>query len=175
MKEEEQQVSEIFQSQQVNVTDAFSQITEIYRSDNSVLYRAQRGGKWWTLKTLPKDKSKNSVYKFSQEKEYDILSALDSDYVVRCEGVEHVEGIGTCLVLEWIDGVTLTEWLITCPSKRSRTAVLQQLIAALSDVHSKQVVHRDLKPENIIITRNGCHVKLIDFGLADADFYSELK
>lgn len=46
MKEEEQQVSEIFQSQQVNVTDAFSQITEIYRSDNSVLYRAQRGGKW---------------------------------------------------------------------------------------------------------------------------------
>lgn len=124
---------------------------------------------------MPKDKSKNSVYKFSQEKEYDILSALDSDYVVRCEGVEHVEGIGTCLVLEWIDGVTLTEWLITCPSKRSRTAVLQQLIAALSDIHSKQVVHRDLKPENIIITRNGCHVKLIDFGLADADFYSELK
>lgn len=68
MKEEEQQVSEIFQSQQVNVTDAFSQITEIYRSDNSVLYRAQRGGKWWTLKTLPKDKSKNSVYKFRKRR-----------------------------------------------------------------------------------------------------------
>lgn len=176
IKEEQQaQASEIFQLQQVNVTDAFSQITEVYRSDNSILYRAQRGGKWWTLKTLPKDKSRNSVNKFSQEKEYDILSALNSDYVVRCEGLEHVEGIGTCLVLEWIDGVTLTEWLSTRPSKRSRVAVLQQLIAALSYIHSKQVVHRDLKPNNIIITRNGSHVKLIDFGLADADFYSELK
>lgn len=172
---EEQQVSEIFQSQQINITDAFSQITEVYRSDNSILYQAQRGGKWWTLKTLPKDKSRSSVNKFSQEKEYDILSALNSNYVVRCEGLEHVEGIGTCLVLEWIDGVTLTEWLSTRPSKRSRVAVLQQLIAALSYIHSKQVVHRDLKPNNIIITRNGSHVKLIDFGLADADFYSELK
>ena len=172
---EEQQVSEIFQSAQVNITDAFSQITEVYRSDNSVLYRAQRGGKWWTLKTLPKEKSHLSYNKFSQEKEYDVLSALNSDYVVRCEGLEYVEGIGTCLVLEWIDGVTLSEWLSTKPSKRSRTAVLQQLIAALNYIHSKQVVHRDLKPNNIIITRNGCHVKLIDFGLADADFYSELK
>ena len=159
----------------VDVTDTFSDITEIYRSDNSVIYRAKRGGKLWTLKSLPQEKRMMSVNKFSQEKEYDILTALNSVYVVRCEGLETVEGLGTCLVMEWIDGVNLTEWLETNPSKRNRTFVLQQLIEALSYIHSKQVVHRDLKPSNIIITRNGCHVKLIDFGLADADFYSELK
>ena len=32
-----------------------------------------------------------------------------------------------------------------------------------------------MKLENIIITRNGEHVKLIDFGLADADHYAVLK
>lgn len=175
MMNKEEQISEFFQARKVDATDTFSNITEVYRSDNSVIYRAKRGGKLWTLKSLPKDKRTISVYKFSQEKEYDILSALNSVYVVRCEGLESVEGLGTCLVMEWIDGINLTEWLRTKPSKRNRTFVLQQLIEALSYIHSKQVVHRDLKPNNIIITRNGCHVKLIDFGLADADFYSELK
>lgn len=170
-----EQISEIFQTEKVDVTDSFSDITEIYRSENSVIYCAKRGGKLWTLKSLPQDKRKLSVNKFSQEKEYDILSALNSVYVVRCEGLEFVNQLGTCLVMEWIDGATLTAWLKTKPSKRNRVFVLQQLIEALNYIHSKQVVHRDLKPSNIIITRNGCHVKLIDFGLADADFYSELK
>jgi serine/threonine protein kinase len=46
---------------------------------------------------------------------------------------------------------------------------------AVEYIHRKGIVHRDLKPENIIITRNGEHVKLIDFGLADADQYAVLK
>ena len=175
MMNTKEQISEIFQAETVDVTDTFSDITEIYRSDNSVIYRAKRGGKFWTLKSMPQEKRMMSINKFSQEKEYDILSALNSVYVARCEGLETIEGLGTCLVMEWIDGVNLTEWLETSPTKRNRTFVLQQLIEALSYIHSKQVVHRDLKPSNIIITRNGCHVKLIDFGLADADFYSELK
>lgn len=175
MMNTKEQISEIFQAETVDVTDTFSDITEIYRSDNSVIYRAKRGGKFWTLKSMPQEKRMMIVNKFSQEKEYDILSALNSVYVARCEGLETVEGLGTCLVMEWIDGVNLTEWLETNPTKRNCTFVLQQLIDALSYIHSKQVVHRDLKPSNIIITRNGCHVKLIDFGLADADFYSELK
>lgn len=36
-------------------------------------------------------------------------------------------------------------------------------------------MHRDLKPSNIMITRNGQHVKLIDFGLADTDNYAVFK
>ena len=42
-------------------------------------------------------------------------------------------------------------------------------------IYSKQIVHRDLKPENIIITHNGQNVKLIDFGLSDADWFAVLK
>jgi len=42
-------------------------------------------------------------------------------------------------------------------------------------IHAKQIVHRDLKPSNIIITHNGNHVKLIDFGLSDTDDFAILK
>ena len=41
--------------------------------------------------------------------------------------------------------------------------------------HSKQIIHRDLKPDNILITNNGNNVKIIDFGLSDADDYVILK
>ena len=36
-------------------------------------------------------------------------------------------------------------------------------------------MHRDLKPENILVTYNGQNVKVIDFGLSDADSYNVFK
>ena len=38
------------------------------------------------------------------------------------------------------------------------------LLAALHELHRRELVHRDLKPSNTFLTSNG--VKLIDFGLA---------
>ena len=53
--------------------------------------------------------------------------------------------------------------------------IAEELMDAVGYLHSKGIVHRDLKPENILITRNGEHLKLIDFGLADSDSYAILK
>ncbi|KAL8713414.1 MAG: hypothetical protein Q9220_002613 [cf. Caloplaca sp. 1 TL-2023] len=41
----------------------------------------------------------------------------------------------------------------------------QQLISALSYMHSKSVAHRDIKPENILLSAEG-QLKIADFGLA---------
>lgn len=46
---------------------------------------------------------------------------------------------------------------------------------AVAHIHDKGIVHRDLKPSNVMVTDNGLHVKLVDFGLADADNYAVLK
>jgi serine/threonine protein kinase len=51
----------------------------------------------------------------------------------------------------------------------------EEVLKATEYIHSIGVVHRDLKPGNIIVTRNGEHLKLIDFGLADNDHIAILK
>ena len=74
--------------------------------------------------------------------------------------------------MEWIDGITLEHW---SSSKTEGEAIFLQLLDAVHYIHAKQIVHRDLKPSNIMITHNGNHVKLIDFGLSDTDDFTILK
>jgi serine/threonine protein kinase len=71
--------------------------------------------------------------------------------------------------MEYVDGITLAEWLATNPSHSARQRVMLQLLDALEYIHSLQLVHHDLKSSNILITRNGQNVKLIDFGLSELD------
>jgi serine/threonine protein kinase len=75
--------------------------------------------------------------------------------------------------MEYVDGMTLAEWLSTSPSRAQRERALAQSLEVLEYIHSLQLVHHDLKSSNILITRNGQNVKLIDFGLSDTDSTSE--
>ena len=68
--------------------------------------------------------------------------------------------------MEYIDGITLDQFLETNPPMAIRRRVIEQLLGALSCLHERQIIHRDIKPSNILITRNGNTVKLIDFGSA---------
>jgi serum/glucocorticoid-regulated kinase 2 len=40
-----------------------------------------------------------------------------------------------------------------------------ELLLAIEEIHSKNIIYRDLKPENIVLDSGG-HIKLIDFGLS---------
>ncbi|MFL5629011.1 MAG: protein kinase domain-containing protein [Ktedonobacteraceae bacterium] len=80
------------------------------------------------------------------------------------------EGARHFLVMEYIDGFTLEEYLERNHAPFPERRVLgwaRQLCDVLAYLHSQRtpIIFRDMKPGNIMLTRNG-RVKLIDFGIA---------
>ncbi len=70
------------------------------------------------------------------------------------------------LVLELVDGGTLSQKLAGRPMPPRAAAALVEILArAIQHAHTHSIIHRDLKPANILLTRDGTP-KLSDFGLA---------
>ncbi len=70
------------------------------------------------------------------------------------------------LITEFVDGVTLREWVRReRPSLRQMLELMTGIADALACAHEAAIVHRDVKPENILIARQG-YAKLADFGVA---------
>ncbi len=154
----------------------FTDITIIKETAHNILARARRYGRWWMLKALRKEEANQPVFQEMLRKELEVMAPLTHPNIVQTYGLEQVEGIGLCIVMEWIDGVTLDQYLHIChPPEDERMRLLRQLADAVSYLHLHGIVHRDLKPQNILVTRNGNNIKLIDFGLADSDQYAVLK
>lgn len=153
----------------------FTQVEVLFRNGHNILAKAKRYGRWWMLKALQPEKRNQQVYRQMMRKELEILMSIQSPYTVQTAGIEPVEELGMCIVMEYIDGVRLDEWLSLKQSEEKRFRLAVELLKATEYIHSIGVVHRDLKPGNIMVTRNGEHLKLIDFGLADNDHIAILK
>ena len=153
----------------------FSDLQEVPSAGYSLLTKANRNGKWVMLKGLKAEYRRLDVYVKALRKEYDILSSLQHPNIISAESLEEVEGLGTCIVQEYVHGRNLREVLESGFSKESKQQIVRELIDAVEYIHKKQVVHRDLKPSNIMLTDDGRHVKLIDFGLSDSEVYTFLK
>lgn len=92
------------------------------------------------------------------------LSALDHPNI--CRLFEYLESPdGDFLVLELIEGVTLTRAIDQGLSRTRKLSVAAEIVTALAAAHRKGIVHRDLKPDNVMITSEGS-VKILDFGIA---------
>lgn len=153
----------------------FTDVEIISTSEVNIVAKAKRYGRWWLLKGLQPEKAQETAYQQRLRKELELMMPLQHPNIVNAVGLEKVEVLGECIVMEYVDGMTMKNWLATSPTLTNKRRVAKELIDAVGYLHSKGIVHRDLKPENILITRNGEYVKLIDFGLADTDSYAILK
>ena len=150
------------------VSSAYCDPVMIKEGTMSRLFRVSRAGKYFIVKTT---KDGSSAQMELIRREYELSIALNHPYIVSVFTFEEATPVGAGIVMEYIDGVTLTEFLAQNPSNKLRQRTVEQLLDAVAYLHRKGVVHNDLKPENILISSVDNTLKIIDFGLSDNDAY----
>ncbi len=104
--------------------------------------------------------------RFRQERQ--MLADLEHPHIARLLDGGTTEQSWQYLVMEYVEGVALTEY---CQqhnlSVRQRLDLFLDICAAVQHAHQRLIIHRDLKPSNILVTAEG-KVKLLDFGIAKA-------
>ena len=104
------------------------------------------------------------IERFRRERQ--ILANLNHPHIAHLmDGGENESG-APYIVMEFVDGLPLTQWIAEQnPSLERRIALFLQICDAVEFAHQNLVIHRDLTPSNVMV-KQGDHAKLIDFGIA---------
>lgn len=104
------------------------------------------------------------IARFRAERQ--ILSSLDHPSIAQILDGGALSDGRPYLVLEYIDGLPITNW---CEEHQSsidvRIRLLIDILQALGHAHKHLIVHRDIKPSNVLVSAEG-RVSLLDFGIA---------
>ena len=169
----------VFQDCHSEIKSSFYDIKNIETKGYSSLHTATYLGKKVILKGLKPEFKNERFYQDLLKKEFEISRSLDHPNIVKTIDFQNIPILGDCIVMEYIEGLTLTQTLTQAltltQTKGFYDKIFNELLDAMEYFHSKQIIHRDLKPSNILITNNGNNVKIIDFGLSDTDDYVILK
>ncbi len=100
------------------------------------------------------------------------MARLAHPNVLAVYDVEEIEA-RSYLVMEYVEGTTLREWIGTVGRPwRETLAMLVQAARGLAAAHAMGIVHRDFKPTNVLIgsaspgSADGGRARVMDFGLA---------
>ncbi len=153
-------------------SEDYSDLRPIYESryGNSRVFTAMNRGKKVIVKALKESRKADPKCIATLQAEYDTTSILDHKYIRKALDFTKIDGLGDCIVFEYIEGKSLAEHVrVGTLSEKQVKNLLVEICDALSYLHRNQLVHCNLKPENIIVTADGCHAKLIDIGVPNTD------
>ena len=95
------------------------------------------------------------------------IAMLDHPNIVKVYSVSFGDRM-QYIVMEYIDGITLKEYLDRQTGGVSWKEAIHftaQILKALHHAHENGIIHRDIKPQNIMLLRDGT-IKVTDFGIA---------
>lgn len=148
------------------VLDCYTIIREIHASSRSHVYLAKDDVTNTTvvIKTPSIDRQNDLYYLERFLMEEWIARRISSAHVLKPYASDRPR---TCLyiVMEFIEGQTLTQWMANNPMPDLDTAVkiVEQIAKGLQAFHRLEMLHQDLRPDNIMIDATGI-LKIIDFG-----------
>ncbi|HEX8951516.1 MAG TPA: serine/threonine-protein kinase, partial [Polyangia bacterium] len=129
-----------------------------------------RIGRKVAIKVLLRELSANAqaVTRFFNEAR--ASSEIRNEHIVDVLDFGELADGASYLVLEFLDGQTLTQLLSRGPLGVRRTLhIVNGVGRALGAAHAAGIVHRDLKPDNVMLVKRGSDddfVKVLDFGIA---------
>ena len=135
-------------------------MADVYRATDVV------DNKTVAVKILKKEFAENEEFLRWFRNESKAIAVLSHPNIVKIFDVGFSERI-QFIVMEYIDGITLNEYMEQQGQLGWKDAVhfILQILRALQHAHSKGIVHRDIKPQNIMMLRDGT-IKVMDFGIA---------
>ena len=103
--------SGIILPQEAHVSEQFTDITPIPCKGYNLLCKAKHYGRWWMLKGLKPEFREQEIYRSLLRKEFEILISLQHPNIVSASSLEEMPGLGACIVMEWIEGRTLDDFI----------------------------------------------------------------
>jgi len=143
-------------------------LREVGRGGQGVVYEAQHEttNDRFALKRLASGSFATPLTLQRFEREMEAVSRLDHPLIVRPHALKVIDG-QPVLIMEWIEGRPLQNWIET-PASHSlaeTVATLHDLSDAIAHAHRRGVIHRDIKPQNVLVDQAG-RPHILDFGLA---------
>jgi len=146
--------------------DGFTIVRQVYASSRSHVYLAiDDKTQQQVILKVPSIESKNDpAYLDGFLMEEWIGKRLNNPYVLKPILQTRARNF-LYIVTEFIEGQTLTQWMIDNPRPDIETVrgIIEQISKGLQAFHHQEMLHQDLRPENIIIDKTGT-IKIIDFG-----------
>jgi serine/threonine protein phosphatase PrpC/predicted Ser/Thr protein kinase len=156
--------------------DGYKILREIHSSHRSHLYLAQDSetGAVVIIKIPSIDLRGDPAYLENFLMEEWVARRVDNAHIMKAI-VQTRKRNYIYLVLEYIDGQTLAQWMIDHPKPELETVrgIVEQIAKGLRALHRAEMLHQDLRPENIMIDASGT-VKIIDFGSTQVAGISEV-
>ena len=125
------------------------------------------------IKFLPKRLAVHGEERERFEHEAQAASSLNHPNICTIYEIDE-QNDETFIVMEYLDGVTLREWIRKKAEQsegyrklgaKEAVELATQIAEGLEKAHEKGIIHRDIKSENIMVTNDG-RAKIMDFGLA---------
>jgi serine/threonine protein kinase len=110
------------------------------------------------------DEDEKNLQRFRREAQ--AAAGLSHPNIVRTINFDVDEG--RCfLVMDYVEGVTLDQWMTRNPNAPARVHLhfILQAALGLQHIFESGLIHRDLKPSNLLLDKQGT-VKILDLGLA---------
>ena len=145
---------------------------EIKTASIQKLTTGKDGGQDVLLVSLKEAYQSKPQYQRALKKEFDRCKDFDHQHLVKYLAMKDVEGLGTCIEMEWEDSRSLLEYLDEGHSEDEKKRVVGQIASALEYLHENGMVHGALDPAFIFITKKTDEVKVLNLRLRSADTMS---